>query len=50
MKKCVYCGCENEDERTVCSHCFAEFPHEEETTSQKPVRRAAKKLNKESED
>ena len=32
MKKCPYCGKENEEQATVCVRCSAGFPHEEKTT------------------
>ena len=39
MKKCRYCGKENEDSATRCKHCFAGNPHEtEQKTDEKPVK------------
>lgn len=53
MKKCPYCGYENDDQETVCKKCCAGFPygfpHEEahnnaEPEGEKPVRESRKKI------
>ena len=28
MKKCPYCGHENDDKETQCQHCYAGLPQE----------------------
>ena len=30
MKKCPYCGYENDEQAESCSHCKAGIPHEEQ--------------------
>ena len=47
MKKCPYCGHENENDAWKCSKCQAGFSHEK-TIEDKPVR-VKRKTNKESE-
>ena len=47
MKKCPYCGNENDDSAWKCSKCHAGFPHEEH--EEKPVKASKRKNNKESE-
>lgn len=40
MKKCPYCGHENEDGATTCQRCYAGFPKVDETKNEqdkKPV-------------
>lgn len=32
MKKCPYCGAENDDQAKSCVRCKAELPHEEKET------------------
>ena len=44
MKKCPYCGHEQDDQNKICERCHAGLPKEKEV---KPVRR--KNPNKESE-
>ena len=44
MKKCPYCGHENEDQAENCERCRAGLPHEE-TNTEKPKR--VKRNNKE---
>lgn len=43
MKKCPYCGKENEEQATVCIRCYAGFPHEEKPKEEKPVKGSKKK-------
>jgi uncharacterized membrane protein YvbJ len=45
MKKCPFCGHDNEEQAKSCNHCKAEIPHEE-TKETSPVK-GAKKRNKE---
>ena len=40
MKKCPYCGNENDERAKVCEKCFAGFPAEKQD---KPVKKAEKK-------
>lgn len=47
MKKCPYCGHENDDTAWKCSKCQAGFPHGE--PEEKPVKTSKRKNNKESE-
>ena len=47
MKKCPYCGHENDDTALKCSKCKADFPNEE--TEEKSVKTSKRRLNKESE-
>ena len=46
MKKCPYCGRDNENDAKNCSHCFAGLPVEQPKTAEKPEK-VAKKSNKE---
>ena len=32
MKKCPYCGYENDEQTKVCERCKAEIPHEKNLT------------------
>ena len=45
MKKCPYCGRENDTQANVCNHCFAELPSEkkEEKESEKARKQGVKK-------
>ena len=36
MKKCPYCGAENDESMKVCHHCFVELPHKEEEPKKEP--------------
>lgn len=47
MKKCPYCGHENDDTAWKCGKCQAGFPHEE--TKPKDAKASKRKNNKESE-
>ena len=41
MKKCPYCGHENEEQMNVCQRCRAELPHEKilhESTKENSVK------------
>ena len=46
MKKCPYCGKENDENREVCERCRAAFPHEEPEKTEEPVR-VSRRKNKE---
>ena len=46
MKKCPFCGHENDDQATGCAKCFAGFPNEK--SEEKSVK-TKRKTNKESE-
>lgn len=46
MKKCPYCGKENDDQRKTCEHCFASLHIEEEN---RPLRVGKKLSTKEVE-
>ena len=48
MKKCPYCGQQNEDDATGCKRCKAGFPQGKDK-SEEPVRVFKRKNNKESE-
>lgn len=41
MKKCPYCGHDNDDRNEVCEHCKADISHEE--TSKESVKSSRKK-------
>ena len=41
MKKCPYCGTGNDDNATVCNHCYAGLPVQKQ--KEKPVKKAEKK-------
>jgi len=41
MKKCPYCGKDNEDNATGCVHCYAGFPVEKR--EEKQPKKAEKK-------
>lgn len=49
MKKCPYCGHDNEDKAVCCARCYAGIPQEKlETEKKEPVKaRSSKKNNKE---
>lgn len=44
MKKCLYCGKAVEDNATVCNHCFAEIPHDNENNGTENLRKTKKKI------
>lgn len=37
MKKCPYCGHNNNDNAVSCEHCYARLPEEKQKQKQKPV-------------
>ena len=48
MKKCPYCGANNDEQAKVCNRCKAALPHEEETEPvSEPIRATKKKLRSE---
>ena len=48
MKKCPYCGHENDDTAWKCSKCKAGFPNEEQTkdNSDSTVKTKTRRVNK----
>lgn len=46
MKKCPFCGYENEEQTEVCFRCKAAIPHEETNKTEEPVKGSRRK-NKE---
>lgn len=52
MKKCPYCGRDNEDCATKCVHCFGSIPQKQETNDGEPVAELSKRkrISKESKE
>jgi len=49
MKKCPYCGHEQNDQNKICERCYAGLPDEKPEEKARPVKRRGEKSNKESE-
>lgn len=45
MKKCPYCGHENDDNVNVCGHCCAGLPNGEKSVK-KPIEKESKNSSK----
>jgi len=46
MKKCPYCGKDNDDKASACERCFAGFPAEKQKEEPVQPKKAEKKLTR----
>jgi uncharacterized membrane protein YvbJ len=45
MKKCPYCGRDNDDKAVICEKCYAEIPAEKQKTEPEKVQKQGVKKN-----